>query len=101
MTHGASAMKHELAASIVAGLMLAQMNSYNGGIPITPGTSVPESSPATAIVSPPSSPAAPASPAAGPPVAPVFGPDAGSASVPAGPAYSFGAAPAPVVAPGR
>ena len=36
-------MKYQLAALIATGLTLAQMNSYNGGIPITPGTGVPES----------------------------------------------------------
>ena len=57
-------MKHELVAFTFAGLMLAQMSSYNGGIPITPGTSVPENNPATAIVTPRGAPPS-SSPAAG------------------------------------
>lgn len=89
-------MKHErMAAFVAAGLMLAQMSSYNGGIPITPGTQVPESNPATAIT-PPRSSAPATSPAAGPAIS---APAASTA--PSGPAYSFGAAPAPVVSPGK
>ena len=87
-------MKHQLAARIVTGLMLAQMNSYNGGIPITPGTSVPESNPAT-VAPPPRSPAPSTSPANSATV----GSNRGASSAPAGPAYSFGAAPPPVVGP--
>ena len=87
-------MKHELAALTLAGVMLAQMNSYNGGIPITPGTSVPESNPATAIATPHY-----AAPATSPATAPAIGSGAGASTVPSGPAYSFGAAPPPVVGP--
>jgi hypothetical protein len=96
MTHGANAMKHEIVALTMAGLMLAQMNSYNGGIPITPGTSVPESNPATAIAPPRAAPPG-SSPAAGP----AIGSGSGASTAPAGPAYSFGAAPPPTIAPGR
>jgi hypothetical protein len=91
-------MKHEYAAVLATALVLAQLNapgSYNLGIPATPGTRVPESNPATAIT-PPSSPAPNSSTA----------PSAGTAAPAApigntGPAYSFGAAPAPIVSPGR
>lgn len=89
-------MKHQLVAFTFAGLMLAQMSSYNGGIPITPGTSVPESNPATAISTPRGAPPS-NSPAAG--VA--IGSGSGASTAPAGPAYSFGAAPAPTLTPGR
>jgi hypothetical protein len=89
-------MKHELAAFVVAGLMLAQMNSYNGGIPIAPGTSVPESNPATAAPAPRFS-----APSESPAASPAIGSSAGVSSAPAGPAYSFGAAPPPVLGPGR
>ena len=94
MTHGAVAMKHQLAALIVTGLTLAQMNSYNGGIPITPGTSVPESNPATVAPPPRSS-----VPSSSPAYSPTVGSNRGVSSAPAGPAYSFGAAPPPVVGP--
>ena len=87
-------MKHELAALTFAGVMLAQMNSYNGGIPITPGVSVPENNPATAIAPPRYS--APSSPPAAPPA---IGSGSVTPSAPSGPAYSFGAAPPPVVGP--
>jgi hypothetical protein len=96
MTHGVNAMKHDLAALVAAGLMLAQMNSYNGGIPITPGTSVPESNPAMAAPAPRIS-----APSESPAAAPAIGLGSGGASAPAGPAYSFGAAPPPVIGPGR
>ena len=91
-------MKHELVALTLAGVLLAQMNSYNGGIPVTPGTSVPESNPAYDRP-PPSRNAAPSSsPAASSP----SGSGSAGSTAPAGPAYSFGAAPPPVVAvPGR
>ena len=89
-------MKHELASLALAGLLLAQMNSYNGGIPITPGTSVPESNPATVIAPPRGAPPS-SSPAAGPAIAS----SSGASTAPAGPAYSFGAAPAPTIAPGK
>jgi hypothetical protein len=87
-------MKHKLAALLATGVMLAQMSSYNGGIPMTPGTSVPESNPATVI-------SAPRGAVSGSVGAPVTGGSAAPASAPApaGPAYSFGAAPAPVVSP--
>ena len=91
-------MQRNLNALAVAGLMLAQVNtgaSYNGGIPLVPGTRVPESNPTIPGPVPftpaPSSPVGPASP--------------GTASAPStssqGPAYSFGAAPAPIVSPNR
>jgi len=90
-------MKQQLAVVALAGLMLAQASpSYNGGIPMVPGTSVPESNPA--IDRPLPSRPAPSAPS------PSYAP-AESAAPPAsgnaGPAYSFGAAPPPVVAPGR
>jgi hypothetical protein len=85
-------MKHELVAIAVAGLMLAQMSSYNGGIPVTPGTSVPESNPATAIAPSRAAPTT-SSPSAGP----AIGSAAGASTAPAGPAYSFGAAPPPTL----
>lgn len=87
-------MKHHLATFVAAGLMLAQMNSYNGGIPITPGTSVPESNPATSI-SPPSY-SAPSTP---PAASPAIGSGSAASPAPSGPAYSFGSAPPPVVGP--
>ncbi len=89
-------MKHHLAAIVAAGLMLAQMSSYNGGIPITPGTSVPESNPATAIASPSLS-----APSSSPAVGPAIGSGSAASTAPSGPAYSFGAAPAPTISPGR
>ncbi|HTW50547.1 MAG TPA: hypothetical protein VME45_01460 [Stellaceae bacterium] len=85
-------MKHELVAMTVAGLMLAQMSSYNGGIPVTPGTSVPESNPATAIA-----PSRAAPPSGSPAAGPAIGSGAGASTAPAGPAYSFGAAPPPTI----
>jgi hypothetical protein len=85
-------MKHELVAITVAGLMLAQMSSYNGGIPVTPGTSVPESNPATAISAPRGAP-----PSGSPSAGPAIGSGSGASTAPAGPAYSFGAAPPPTL----
>ena len=91
-------MKYQLAALTLAGVLLAQMNSYNGGIPITPGTSVPESNPAYDRP-PPSRNAAPSSSPAGPSS---IGSGSAGSTAPAGPAYSFGAAPPPIVSvPGR
>ncbi|HXC29852.1 MAG TPA: hypothetical protein VNV38_17990 [Stellaceae bacterium] len=90
-------MKYQLVALTLAGVLLAQMNSYNGGIPITPGTSVPESSPAYDRP-PPSRNAAPSS---SPAASSSVGSGSGASTAPAGPAYSFGAAPPPVVSPGR
>jgi len=87
-------MKPRLAVFAVAGLLLAQTSSYNGGIPITPGTSVPESNPGTAIRAP-SAPPPSSSPAS------TIGPPSTTSAAPSGPAYSFGAAPPPVVGPGR
>jgi len=87
-------MKHPLVALAVAGLMLAQMNSYNGGIPITPGTSVPERNPAVDTPRPSRAPST-GSPGASPPT----GSGSGTSTAPAGPGYSFGAAPPPVVSP--
>jgi len=83
------------AAFIVAGLMLAQMSSYNGGIPITPGTQVPEANPGTVVSTPQF-----ASPAISPPAGAAIAPSAASGA-PSGPAYSIGAAPGPVVSPGK
>jgi hypothetical protein len=94
MTHGAMAMKYQLVALTLVSVLLAQMNSYNGGIPITPGTSVPESNPATVAPPPRSS-----VPSSSPADSPTFGSNRGVSSAPAGPAYSFGAAPPPVVGP--
>jgi hypothetical protein len=86
-----------LAALAVAGLILAQLSTpgtYNTGIPATPGTRVPEDSPATRLPPPQS-----------------YGPSslstpslATTPTVPngnTGPAYSFGAAPPPVVSPSK
>jgi hypothetical protein len=92
-------MKHEFTAAVVtAGLALAQLStpgSYNLGVPAVPGTRVPESNPATAVPAPQS--AAPGlSTAPAPTFSPTFAPSSSG-----GPAYSFGAAPPPMVAPGR
>lgn len=90
-------MKHAFAALAAGGLLLAQASgysSYNGGIPMTPGTRVPESSPVT--VAPALSGAAPGS---SPAAAPAISSGGAAVSAPSGPAYSFGAAPAPVVGP--
>ena len=92
-------MQRNLSALAVAGLILAQANtgaSYNGGIPLVPGTRVPESNPAI----PGPAPFTPA-PSSG------SGISTNSETAPApstsstGPAYSFGAAPAPIVSPNR
>jgi hypothetical protein len=94
-------MKHVLATALaVAGFVLAQANvpsaTYNGGIPMVPGTSVPESNPALdAPHTQRLAPSGPSIPSAG------TGAAASSAPAPAGPAYSFGAAPAPLVSPAR
>jgi hypothetical protein len=85
-------MKRDLAAITLAGLMLAQMNSYNGGIPVTPGTSMPESNPATSIA-----PSRSAPPSSSPSAGPAIGSGSGVSTAPAGPAYSFGAAPPPTL----
>jgi len=86
------------AASAMAGLILAQIStpgaSYNGGVPAVPGTRVPESNPATAV--PPPQTAAPSAPSAGTGSSFATAPSSNS-----GPAYSFGAAPPPVVSPAR
>ena len=80
-------------------MMLAQASgapgAYNLGVPTVPGTRTPESNPGTAIT--PASPRPAPSPALGP-TAPSGG---GAAPAPTGPAYSFGAAPPPIAAPGR
>jgi hypothetical protein len=90
-------MKANVAASLaIAGLILAQFSvpgTYNLGVPTVPGTRTPESNPGTAIVIPP----APV-PSAPSPAAIMVAPPASSN---VGPAYSFGAAPPPTVAPGR
>jgi len=89
-------MKSKLAIIAVAGLLLTQFSvpgTYNLGVPRTPGTRAPENNPGTAIVSP-------SNPAPTTPTAPV---PAGTAA-PAensGPAYSFGAAPPPILSPGK
>jgi hypothetical protein len=93
-------MKRNLiAVSMVAGILLAQASAptttYNGGIPIVPGTRVPESGPIA--TTPPSYGSAPSAPSA---AAPAISAPAGSGAS-SGPAYSFGAAPPPVVAPGK
>jgi hypothetical protein len=82
-------------------LVLAQAggtSSYNLGVPTVPGTRTPESNPATAVTPP-----AYGNPA----TAPGSGSANSSTGTPttatpgsSGPAYSFGAAPPPVVAPG-
>ena len=95
-------MTHKTLArtGVLAGLLLAQVNmpdtSSNLGIPRLYGTRTPEQNPATTVVPTPSY----GTPPAGTP-----SPAAGISSPPAtgntGPAYSFGAAPPPVVGPGR
>jgi hypothetical protein len=97
--------RRKLALGVAFGLLVvAQMNggsSYNLGVPQVPGTHTPESNPATAVPAPQGAAGGPAaSPgsagtAAG---AAATAPPTGTAS---GPAYSFGAAPAPVISPGR
>ena len=90
-------MRNKFPAIIIAGLLLAQLNppgGYNLGMPQTPGARVPESNPGTAVI-PPASVGPPAAPSSNAPAAP------SGASAPGGPAYSFGAAPPPVVSPGR
>jgi hypothetical protein len=90
-------------ALVVAGLVLAQLStpgsSYNLGIPITPGTRVPEDSPTTRLTAPQTySPSSLSTPSLGNP---------GLGTTPTvpngntGPAYSFGAAPPPMVSPAR
>jgi hypothetical protein len=90
-------MKANFAVSLaLAGVILAQLTvpgTYNLGPPTVPGTRVPESNPGTAVQMP----AAP-SPSAPSPAATFSSPPASSDS---GPAFSFGAAPGPTVAPGR
>jgi hypothetical protein len=83
------------AFAVAAGLLLAQASApANLGVPAVPGTYTPESSPATAPAAP--SPGSGSVPAPGAGTAAPAGPAA-----PSGPAYSFGAAPGPVVSPGR
>jgi hypothetical protein len=92
------AMKYQLVALTLVSVLLAQMNSYNGGIPITHGTSVPESSPA--YDRPP--PSQTAAPSGSPAISSSIGSGSAGSTAPAGPGYSFGAAPPPVVSvPGR
>jgi hypothetical protein len=92
-------MQYRFAAVLgMAGLALAQLTppgTSNLGIPAVPGTRVPESNPGTAIA-PPAVSAGSSAPVVNPGTA---APTPGSSS--AGPAYSFGAAPPPVVAPGK
>ena len=89
-------MKSKLAMIAVAGLLLTQFSvpgTYNLGVPRTPGTRAPENNPGTAIVSPSNpAPTAPAEPAPVGNAAPALN---------NGPAYSFGAAPPPLVSPGK
>ncbi|HTZ38228.1 MAG TPA: hypothetical protein VMB84_19545 [Stellaceae bacterium] len=89
-------MKRGFRGAAVAGLLMAQLGSgsYSPGVPAIPGTRTPESSPATAVPSAPS--AAPSVTAPG--AASTAGSPLGTNS---GPAYSFGAAPPPVVSPGH
>ena len=87
-------MMSKFAMIVVAGLLLTQFSvpgSYNLGVPRTQGTNAPENNPATAIMPAP----APSGSTASAPAASA-GPAANS-----GPAYSFGAAPPPVVSPGK
>src|SRR5262249_20842901 len=94
-------MKQRFAAAAIGGVLLAQLGppgSYNLNVLATPGTMVPESNPATAIVPPapkppPSTPSGPATTSTD-----SWAPPMGTTS---GPAYSFGAAPPPVIAPGK
>jgi hypothetical protein len=91
-------MRTKFPAIVVAGLLSAQLNppgGYNLGMPQTPGARVPESNPGTAVI-PPRAPTPSGQPAPGNALTAPSG-----SSAPAGPAYSFGAAPPPVVAPGR
>jgi hypothetical protein len=85
------------AALVLAGLILAQIgapSSNSTGIPATPGTRVPEDSPATRLPPPQSyGPSSLSTPSLGT-----------TPTVPngnTGPAYSFGAAPPPIVSPGK
>ena len=89
--------RNSAAALVLAGLMLAQLSAPGGnstGIPATPGTRVPEDSPATRLPPPQSyGPSSLSTPSLGT-----------TPTVPngnTGPAYSFGAAPPPVVSPSK
>jgi hypothetical protein len=88
-------------------LLLAQTGgtqNYNPGIPTVPGTHTPESNPATMVTAPSDGASNPAfapgatsgNSATGTPTTATPGLSGNS-----GPAYSFGAAPPPVVAPAR
>jgi hypothetical protein len=82
------------ALAVAAGLLLAQLGApSNLGVPAVPGTNTPESSPATTPVAP--------SAGVGTPQASTAGTAPAAPAATGGPAYSFGAAPAPVVSPGR
>ena len=103
MAQGATGVHHKLAVfTLFAGLSLAQLTppgTSNLGVPSVPGTRVPENSPATAVTPPATLPLRGAAAATSP-----SSDGAGAVSAPSGnsgPAYSFGAAPPPVVAPGR
>ena len=93
-------MQHRIAAVLgMAGLALAQLTPPGGsnlGIPAVPGTRVPESNPGTVVSPPPAASSGSSAPAANSGTA---APAPGSNG--AGPAYSFGAAPPPVIAPGK
>jgi hypothetical protein len=91
-------MQYRFVAAVAVGIALAQLNtpgSSNLGAPQTFGARLPESNPGTSVMAP--SVAAPSGPGA---AAPAIAADP-APSAPTGPAYSFGAAPAPVVSPGR
>jgi hypothetical protein len=90
--------RRAFAATVTAtGLLLAQAaGSYNFGTPELSGTHTPEDNPGTAVARPQSS-------GSGALVAPSAGAasTSGMPSAPSGPAYSFGAAPPPLVSPNR
>jgi hypothetical protein len=91
-------MQYRFPAAVAVGIALAQLStpgSYNLGAPQTYGARLPESNPGSSIMAP--SALAPSGPGA---AAPAIAIDP-APSAPSGPAYSFGAAPAPVVSPGR
>lgn len=82
---------------LLAALMLAQTGAPSSpGIPQVSGTRTPEQSPATAVAPPSFTPGTgPSSPS------PSAAPASAAAGASQGPAYSFGAAPPPIAAPGR
>jgi hypothetical protein len=89
------------ATLVITGIFLAQLTtggSYNLGTPQTPGTYVPENSPATVVARPSWTSRPISSPSSAAPASPSAAPGSGSYQ---GPAYSFGGAPPPLVSPGK